>query len=105
MIIITPGLFLVTSAEQMVTGTIQAEPDVEWEVTSTADWIEPVVATGRGAGRFTVQAASNLCGDGPRVAHIRVKPGPHYVPIEQSGSDLGLCPSIDRTDPERRPPF
>jgi hypothetical protein len=94
----TPTAFVVTSALQTLSGHIQAEQGIGWTVGTTADWIAPIVVSGTGPGQFSVQVESNLCGGPPRVAHLRVSPGRHYVPVQQGGADLGVCPSIDRTE-------
>lgn len=95
--ILAPNVFVITSAEQLVEGDVRVEPDVEWQVSATAEWIVPVKARGVGPGRFVLQAQPNLCGGAPRVAHLRVVPGRAYAPVEQGGADLGLCPPIDRS--------
>ena len=96
---VAPDVFVISSAEQLVVGAIEVDDDVAWEISATADWIVPVESRGLGPGSFVVQAHSNLCGGAPRVAHIRVVPGRAYVPIEQGGTDLGMCRSIDRSEP------
>ena len=102
-VVLAPNVFVITSARQIVEGDVRVESDVEWEVSATAEWIVPVKARGVGSGRFVLQAHPNLCGGAPRVAHIRVVPGRAYVPVEQGGADLGLCPSIDRRGADAAP--